>query len=146
MDIVTKLKQASCIFYETEQEQMSLHRDFVPIPERVLHYMPTLGIAVTIVEYFTPQQIQAMVMLDIAHRSTIKGASLSIARVVYDAYLKRENEARVRSLLKENEALWRERGFSRNHNYVLDGLSGDNLEQLRRVCTTAGNILEHRLF
>ena len=136
MDLATRLKQASEIFGNAEKVIKSSYRDDArPVPDWTLLQMPTLGIAVATVEYFTPEQIRAMATLDIAHRSTIEGGSLFIARTVYDSYLKRKNEAVGRQL-----------GYCRNHNYILDGLSCDNLEQLRRVCTTAGKILEHEFF
>lgn len=147
MDLIARLKNASDGLYKAEEAMQPPYSvSSEPVPDWVLSHMPTLGIAVAIVGYFTPKQIEAMVALDVAHRSTIEGGSLDIARSVYNSYLKRENEAKVRSLLKENEALWRQRGICPNHNYILDGLSRDNLEQLHRVCTTAGKIVEHKFF
>lgn len=140
VDLPTRLNEAASLIhtyrrdYNKDPTKNRDRNEPRPMPSSVLAQIPTVGIAVTIIEYFPPESINALVQLRIAHPSTLQGGTLSIARKIYDHFRRREQDSY-------------DKGQGKGvHNYILDGVTDDNLEQLQRVCQTAGSILEHRLF
>ncbi len=123
MNLVERLEQAWEIFsteYTRVGEITRYDRNkSVPASSETLSQMSTLGIAIAVVRYFSPSQIEEFVEQNIAHPSTLRGGSLSSAVFAYKGYLAEPTQLK---------------------------LDNDDLEQLYRTCRTAKNIVEKGLF
>lgn len=127
MNLVERLESARAAF-SREYERINTVTQFnrnerIPISSGALDEMPVLGIAVTIIDYFSQDQIGHFVSERIAHPSTYAGASFPVAKGIY---------------------------LNEYHQHKRSGeelkLDVDDIEQLYRTCHTAKNIVEKGLF
>ena len=129
MDLTKRLEQASHTFSREYEGLMNSPAGWdrnteVKLSPEARREIPTLGIAVAIVDYFSRSNIEELVEKGIAHGSTYAGGSFPVARSVYTSYV---------GLLQSSE------------NPVLKA-TADHMEQLQRTCKTAKNIVEKGLF